>query len=119
MAANTVIKRGNNRYINSLRSGNNEKARHSNKDQQASKRQAGDRRPLADGNAADDARCFGGTGGAPNVDSQHYATGSNALICWIMGITHYSTYDGWLRASYAVPTGRHPLSPKPMPMRGE
>ena len=79
---------------------------------------------IADGSAtADEFQMpFGGTGGAPhNVDSQHYATGSNALICWIMGITHYSTYDGWLRAGYAVPAGQQSIVSlrKPMPIKYE
>ena len=60
---------------------------------------------------------FGGLTGSPhNVDTGHHATGSNALLCWIYGVSHYSTYDGWLRVGYQVttPADFHLVKPKPV-----
>jgi hypothetical protein len=60
---------------------------------------------------------FGGLTGSPhNVDTGHHATGSNALLCWIYGVSHYSTYDGWLRVGYQVttPADFHLVKPRPV-----
>ena len=37
-----------------------------------------------------------------NPATGHAATGTNALICMMMGATFYSTYDGWQKLGYQV-----------------
>lgn len=46
---------------------------------------------------------FKSTGCRPyNPDTGHAATGTNAFIAMMMGVTFYSTYDGWARLGYQV-----------------
>lgn len=46
---------------------------------------------------------FKSTGCRPyNPATGHAATGTNALICMMMGATFYSTYDGWQKLGYQV-----------------
>tara|TARA_Y100000004_G_scaffold196933_1_gene268834 strand:+ start:1741 stop:2709 length:969 start_codon:yes stop_codon:yes gene_type:complete len=46
-------------------------------------------------------------GGRPyNPATGHAATGTNALICLLLGVNYYSTYDGWQKLGYQVPRGQ-------------
>ena len=47
-------------------------------------------------------------GGRPyNPATGHAATGTNALICLLLGVNYYSTYDGWQKLGYQVPRGQN------------
>lgn len=49
---------------------------------------------------------FSGAYGRPyNPATDHRASGVNALLCMLRGITFYSTYEGWQKLGYQVPSG--------------